>query len=69
MPLGIVPVRLHELPNNEPLYDTCASGGRRAQAAELFENAGLDSRSVAGGTTAWIHSGRPMDTGSPRNEQ
>lgn len=69
MPLGIVPVRLHELPNNEPLYVICASGGRSAQAADLLENAGLDARSVAGGTTAWIRSGRPLDTGTPRDEQ
>ena len=69
MPLGIVPARLHELPNNEPLYVICASGGRSAQAAELLQKAGLDARSVAGGTTAWIRSGRPVDIGGPRNEQ
>jgi rhodanese-related sulfurtransferase len=66
IPLGILPVRLQELPKNEPLYVICASGGRSAQAAELLQKAGLDARSVVGGTAAWIRSGRPVDTGGPR---
>lgn len=64
MPLGIVPVRAHELPRGEPVYVICASGGRSAQAAELLTEAGVDARSVAGGTNAWVRSGRPVETGT-----
>lgn len=66
MPLGVVPVRAQELPTNEPVYVICASGGRSYQAAEYLTGAGVDARSVAGGTTAWARSGRPVETGAPR---
>ncbi|TAL20613.1 MAG: rhodanese-like domain-containing protein, partial [Frankiales bacterium] len=39
---------------------------RSAQAAEILRRAGVDARSVAGGTSAWIRSGRPVETGAPR---
>jgi len=66
MPLGVVPVRAHELPNDQPVHVVCASGGRSAQAADVLRRAGIDARSVVGGTTAWIRSGRPVETGAPR---
>lgn len=65
MPLGIVPVRVHELPKEGPVYVVCAAGGRSAQAAELMSSLGIDARSVAGGTVAWAGSGRPLEEGSP----
>lgn len=67
MPLGIVAARAHELPKGEPVYVICASGGRSAQAAEELSRAGVDARSVAGGTSAWIQSGRNVETGAPRS--
>lgn len=66
MPLGVVPVRLHELPKDRPVYVICEAGGRSAQAAQLMNRAGIDARSVVGGTGAWIRSGRPVETGAPR---
>ena len=66
MPLSLVPVLGGELPRNAPVYVVCASGGRSAQAAEILGGLGVDARSVAGGTNAWIRSGRPIDTGAPR---
>lgn len=65
MPLGVVPVRAHELPTDEPVYVICGSGGRSYQAAEHLKGAGVDARSVAGGTSAWARSGRPVETGPP----
>jgi rhodanese-related sulfurtransferase len=59
MPPGIVPVRAHELPSGTPVYVVCASGGRSAQAAQILQRAGVDARSVAGGTNAWIRSAAP----------
>jgi len=64
MSLGDVPGRLHELPQDVPVYVICQSGGRSAQAAELLGGAGIDARSVAGGTSAWTKSGRPVETGA-----
>lgn len=66
IPLGLVPVRLQDLPRDEPVYVVCQSGGRSWQAAQLLDRAGLDARSVVGGTSAWASSGRPVGTGAPR---
>jgi rhodanese-related sulfurtransferase len=66
MPLGVVPVRANELPADEPVYVICASGGRSSQAAEFLTGAGIDARSVAGGTNAWARGGRPLETGASR---
>lgn len=65
MPLGVVPVRMHELPKDQPVYLVCQGGGRSAQAAELLATAGYDVRSVAGGTNAWISAGNAVETGAP----
>ncbi len=67
LPLSVLPVRMHELPRDRPVYVACQAGGRSAQAAELLTRAGVDARSVTGGTAAWISSGRPSQTGSPRS--
>ena len=67
MPLGLVPVLAHELSSKDtPVHVVCASGARSAQAAEILRRAGVSARSVAGGTSAWIRSGRPVETGAPR---
>lgn len=66
MPLAVVPLLANELPGKTPVYVICASGGRSAQATQILSRIGIDARSVAGGTNAWIRSGRPIDTGAPR---
>lgn len=63
LPLGVVPVRAHELPTDQPVYVVCAAGGRSHQAAQYLRRTGVDARSVAGGTGAWVASGRPLETG------
>ncbi|WP_285659214.1 rhodanese-like domain-containing protein [Actinomycetospora sp. NBRC 106375] len=45
----------------EPLQIICRSGGRSAKAAEAVEQAGTPAMSIAGGTAAWIESGRHVD--------
>lgn len=64
LPLSVLPVRLHELPRDRPVFVVCQAGGRSAQAAELLTAAGVDARSVTGGTAAWISSGRPSQSGA-----
>lgn len=66
MPLGLVPVRTQDLPRTEPVYVICGSGARSAQASAVLTRAGIDARNVTGGTSAWIRSGRPVETGAPR---
>ena len=64
LPLSVLPVRMDELPRDRPVYVVCQAGGRSAQAAQLLTAAGVDARSVTGGTAAWIGSGRPTRTGA-----
>lgn len=66
LPLGLLPVRLQDLPRTEPVYLVCQSGNRSSQAAQLLDQAGFDARNVNGGTSAWVQSGRPVETGAPR---
>lgn len=67
IPLGVVPVRAAELPKTRPVYVVCQSGGRSYQVAEALARAGLDARSVAGGTGAWVRAGRAIALGqNPR---
>lgn len=66
LPLGVLPVRVQDLPRDQPVFVICQSGGRSTQAAQLLDRAGIDVRNVAGGTDAWISSGRPVETGASR---
>ena len=67
LPLSILPVRVPDLPRTEPVFVICQSGGRSTQAAQLLDRAGFDVRNVAGGTSAWLRSGRPVETGTPHH--
>jgi rhodanese-related sulfurtransferase len=46
------------------VYVICAKGGRSLRAAEFYRAQGIDAVNVAGGTTAWVDAGQPVDTGS-----
>lgn len=46
----------------DPVQIICQSGGRSAKAAAAVQRAGTPAVSVAGGTSAWIESGRAVDT-------
>lgn len=67
LPLSVLPVRMHELPRDRPVHVVCQAGGRSAQAAQLLTSAGVDARSVTGGTAASISSGRTSQIGTPRS--
>jgi rhodanese-related sulfurtransferase len=66
VPMGQLPARLEELDRSRPVYVVCASGNRSAAMTDLLVARGFDAYSVAGGTTAWARSGRPVETGAPR---
>lgn len=65
IPLPEVPDRLGDLPatGGRPLYVICRTGPRSHRAAEYLIANGVDAVNVAGGTLAWVESGRPFATG------
>jgi rhodanese-related sulfurtransferase len=47
-----------KIPKDQTIYLICKSGGRSMRAAQLLEEVGYkDIVNIAGGTTAWVHSG------------
>lgn len=64
IPLPELADRLPEVPEGDPLYVICRSGARSRSACELLVSAGHDAANVAGGTLAWIDSGRPVAIGA-----
>jgi molybdopterin-guanine dinucleotide biosynthesis protein A/rhodanese-related sulfurtransferase len=63
IPLPEVPDRLAEIPTDQPVLVICKSGGRSLRASEFYVAQGIDATNVAGGTMAWIESGRAVVTG------
>ena len=60
IPMGEVPVPLDDLPEGDPLYVVCRSGGRSAQVAAWLNQNGFDAVNVGGGMGEWQAAGRPM---------
>lgn len=63
VPLGTVPDQLNEFQSPGTTYVICRSGGRSMQACEFVAARGADVANVAGGTLAWIASGRDVASG------
>lgn len=63
--LGTVPQHVDEFrsPDGVTTYVICKAGGRSMQAAQYLAQQGIETVNVAGGTMAWIQSGRPVVTG------
>ena len=67
IPMGQMPRRTAELDRNAPVYVVCASGNRSATMTGFLRSAGFDAYSVAGETSGWARSGRPVVGGyAPR---
>lgn len=60
IPLNSIPDNLSAIPKDKKVYIICASGGRSMTAANYLEAQGYDVVSVAGGTGAWIGSGKQV---------
>jgi rhodanese-related sulfurtransferase len=56
--LGALHENLNEIPKDKQVWIICQSGGRSMKAANALEDLGYTAVSVAGGTGAWIESGR-----------
>lgn len=64
IPLSEFVARVDEVPADGTVYVICAAGGRSAQAAQYLEARGVDAVNVAGGTMAWLQSGRVVESGN-----
>jgi rhodanese-related sulfurtransferase len=65
VPLATVPGSLKSFHGEGPVYVICRSGARSGQAAKFLSEQGIDAVNVAGGTLAWIESGRDVQAGEP----
>ena len=63
IPLATVPQHVDEFRGDGTTYVICRSGGRSMQACEFVAAQGADVVNVAGGTLAWVESGRDVSTG------
>jgi rhodanese-related sulfurtransferase len=66
VPLPEIPERLGDVPDEATAYVICKVGGRSMKACEFLATQGYDVVNVAGGTDAWIESGRPTVSGAER---
>jgi len=60
IPMGDVVESLDSFHDDRTIYVICASGARSGRVVEFLRTKGLDAVNVAGGTIAWIDSGRPV---------
>lgn len=67
IPMGQLPSRLGDLSKDRPVYLICATGNRSSAMASFMERVGFDARSVNGGTSSWVGSGRPVIRGTSQN--
>jgi rhodanese-related sulfurtransferase len=65
VPLGTVPEHIDAFAGEGPTYVICKSGGRSMRACEFLaaQDPDLELVNIAGGTTAWIASGRDVVEG------
>ena len=63
IPLNEVPERMGELDVSGELLVICRTGARSLAACDFLVASGIDALNVAGGTLAWIDSGREVVEG------
>ena len=61
IPMSQLIARMGEIDRDRPLYVVCASGNRSSAMTDVLTAAGFDATNVAGGTSAWVRSGRPIE--------
>ena len=64
VPLATVPDNVDAFRGEGPVYVICKTGARSARACEFLAAHGVEAINVAGGTLAWIRSGREYVSGS-----
>ncbi|KRF18308.1 rhodanese-like domain-containing protein [Nocardioides sp. Soil796] len=61
IPMGQLTARLGEIGRNRPVHVVCASGNRSSAMVDVLTANGFEAINVAGGTSAWVRSGRPIE--------
>lgn len=61
VPMTQLAERLGEVPEGDPVYVICRSGGRSARVTAYLNSQGWDSVNVTGGMGSWAAAGKPMD--------
>jgi rhodanese-related sulfurtransferase len=64
VPLGTVAEQVDTFRGDGPTYVICRSGARSMKACEFVAEQGVEVVNVAGGTMAWVTSGRDYATGA-----
>lgn|GEM_PF-280606 len=60
VPMTELAGRLDDIPEGDPVYVICRSGGRSARVTAYLNSQGWDSVNVAGGMGGWVAAGRPL---------
>lgn len=61
IPLHLLPLKAHEIPQHKPVVIYCRTGARSAQACAFMAAKGFDNTyNLAGGIVAWARAGRPV---------
>lgn len=53
IPLGELPIQMHDLDESTPYILVCRSGGRSGRAQEIMADEGYDVTNMTGGMLAW----------------
>ncbi|MBM9469160.1 rhodanese-like domain-containing protein [Nakamurella leprariae] len=61
IPMSELADRLDEVPEGDPIYVVCRSGGRSARVTAYLNQQGWDAVNVAGGMGVWVAAGRPLE--------
>lgn len=61
LPMTELAGRLEDVPDGDPIFVICRSGGRSARVAEFLNTQGWDAINVAGGMLEWARAGRPVE--------
>ncbi|MGH3356810.1 MAG: rhodanese-like domain-containing protein [Nocardioidaceae bacterium] len=64
VPLGDLPARIDDVPEDGRLLVVCKVGGRSAQATAYLLQQGRQAINLDGGVLAWSQAGRPLVTDS-----
>jgi rhodanese-related sulfurtransferase len=60
IPMGEIPDRRSELPDDRRIVVVCAVGGRSARVTEALVAWGYDAVNLAGGMHVWLETGLPI---------
>ncbi|NMI01486.1 rhodanese-like domain-containing protein [Pseudonocardia acidicola] len=61
LPMSELTARMDEVPDDDPLYVVCRSGGRSARVVAYLTAQGYPAVNVDGGMQAWAGQGRALE--------